>query len=124
MLNNHSVYLVCFEGNDLADALEALTLLFADDVKMVTPRPQSMKLHTSLIAAWDWSQKWDLPTNPAQCNYPTIGQEIPLRSSFFPDGFGTSIPLSKLVKDLGVQVDNVFSPSANKARRLIFTIRR
>ncbi len=46
-----------------------------------------------------------------------------------PDGFGTPIPLSQLVKDLWVQTDNVFSSSAqctetvNKARRLIF-IRR
>ncbi len=38
--------------------------------------------------------------------------------------------MSKLVKDLGVQADNVFSPSAqcteaaNKAMRLIFMIRR
>ncbi len=54
----------------------------------------------------------------------------PRRSSFFPDGFGTCIPLSKLVKDLGVQTDNAFSPSAqcteaaNKGRRLIFMIRR
>ncbi len=41
---------------------------------------------------------------------------------FFPDGSGTPIPVSKLFKDLGVQTDNVFSPSvqcteaANKAR--------
>ncbi len=36
---------------------------------------------------------------------------------------GTTIPVSKLVKDLGVRTDNIFSPSAqrtetaNKARR-------
>ncbi len=41
--------------NDLPDVLEVLTLLFADDVKMVTPRTQSMSLHSSLIAACDWS---------------------------------------------------------------------
>ncbi len=63
-------------------------------------------------------------------NYLTIGREFPLRLSFFPDGSGTPIPLSKLVKDLGVQTDNMFSPSAqrteaaNKAKRLIFIIRR
>ncbi len=48
---------------------------------------------------------------------------------FFPNGSGTPIPVSKLVKDLGVQADNVFSSSAqfteaeNKAKRLIFMIR-
>ncbi len=31
---------------------------------------------------------------------------------FFPDGSGTPIPVSTLVKDLGVQTDNMFSPSA------------
>ncbi len=39
--------------NDLPDALETMTLLFADDVKMLTWRSQSMNLHSSLTAAWD-----------------------------------------------------------------------
>ncbi len=109
---------------DLADDLETLTLLFADDV---TRRSQRMNLHNSLTAAWDWSKKWDLPIN--KCNYLTIGREVPLRLSFFPDGSGAPIPVSTLVKDLGVQTDNMFSPSAqcteaaNNARRLIFMIR-
>ncbi len=45
------VFLVSVNG--LADVLEALTLLFADDVKMVTRRSQSMNLHGSLTAEWD-----------------------------------------------------------------------
>ncbi len=94
MLNNHSIYLMWFEENDLADALEALTLVFADDVKMVTPRTQNMNLHSSLIAPWNWSQKWDLPANPAKCNYLTIGREVLLKSSFSPDGSGTPISVS------------------------------
>ncbi len=59
-----------------------------------------------------------------------VGREVPLRLSFFPDGSGTPIPVSTLVKDLGVQTDNMFSPSAqcteaaNKARQLILMIRR
>ncbi len=116
--------------NDLPDVLETMTLLFADDVKMVTRRSQSKNLHSSLTAAWNWSKKWDLPINPTKCNYLTIGREVPLRLSFFPDGSGTPIPVSTLFKDLGVQTDNMFSPSAqctepaNKARRLIFMIRR
>ncbi len=46
------------------------------------------------------------------------------------DGSGTVIPVSKLVKDLGAQTDNMSSPSAqcseaaNKAKRLIFMIGR
>ncbi len=81
-----------------------------------------MNLHSSLTAAWDWSKKLDLPINPTKCNYLTIGREVPLRLSFFPDGSGTPIPVSKLAKNLGVQANNIFSPSAqcteaaNKAR--------
>ncbi len=47
--------------NDLADVLEALTLLFADDA-------------------------WDLPVNPTKCNNVIIGQELSMRFSFFPMG--------------------------------------
>ncbi len=49
---------------------------------------------------------------------------------FFPRWVWHPIPVSKLIKDLGIQTDNMFSPSAqyteeaNKARRLIFMIRR
>ncbi len=43
--------------NDLPDALETMTLLFADDFKMVTQRSQSVNLHSSLAAAWDWPKK-------------------------------------------------------------------
>ncbi len=72
--------------SDLPDVLETMTLLFADDVKMVTRRSQSMNLHSSLAAAWDWPKKWDLPINPSKCNYLTIGREVPLRLSIPPIG--------------------------------------
>ncbi len=47
----------------------------------------------------------------------------------FPDGSGPAIPVSQLVKDLGVQTDYMLSPSVqcteigNKARRLTIKIR-
>ncbi len=62
-----------------------------------------MNLHSSLIAAWDWSKKWNLPINLAKCNYLAIGREVLLKLSFFPDWSGTPIPVSKLLKNLGVQ---------------------
>ncbi len=68
-----------------------------------------------------------LPINPSKCKYLSIRREVPLRLSFFPDGSGTPMPVSTLVKDLGVQTVHKFSPSAqcteaaNKARRLIFS---
>ncbi len=91
---------------------EALALLFAHDVKMVTRRSQSMNLHSSLTAAWDWSKKWDLPINPTKCNYLTFWRESRLRLPFSPDGSGTTNPVSKLVKDLDVKTDNVCFLSA------------
>ncbi len=48
--------------NELSDALEALTLLFPDDVKVVTWRPLNMTFTFTLTAAWDRTKKWDLPT--------------------------------------------------------------
>ncbi len=81
--------LVFLFANDLPEVLEALTLLFADDVKMVTRRSQSMNLHRSLTAAWDWSKKWDLPINLTKCKYLTMGREVPLRLSFFPMGLAS-----------------------------------
>ncbi len=69
--------------NDLPTVLEALALLFAADVEMLIQWTQNMNLHSSHIAARDWSQKWDLPINPTKCNYLTIGREAPLRLSFF-----------------------------------------
>ncbi len=65
--------LFLFFVNALPDVLEALTLLFADDFKMVTRRTQNMNLHSSLTAAWDWPKKWDLLINPTKCNYLIIG---------------------------------------------------
>ncbi len=58
-LNDGRISLLLFVND-----LEALTLLFAHDVKMVTLRTQNLNLHSRLIAAWGWSQKWDLPINP------------------------------------------------------------
>ncbi len=49
---------------------------------------------------------------------------------FFPDGSGTTISISEFVKDIGVQTNIMFplsakcTKAANKARRLIFMIRR
>ncbi len=67
--------LCCVFVNNLSDALETLALLFADNVNMVTPLTQNMNLHSSLIAARDWSQELDLRINPSKCNNLTVGRE-------------------------------------------------
>ncbi len=58
--------------NDLPSVIVALTLLFGDDVKMVTRRTQKMNLHSSLTAAWDWSKKWG-----RSINYHIICEKFP-----------------------------------------------
>ncbi len=90
---------------------------------MITPRSQNMNLHSSLAAS-DWPQKWDLPINAAKCNHFTIGLDVPFRFSFSPDGSGTPIPYSKLVKDEGGSPSAQCTEAANKARHLISLIRR
>ncbi len=44
--------------NDPPDVLEALKLLFVDDVKMVTRRTQNMNRHSALTATLDCSKKF------------------------------------------------------------------
>ncbi len=103
--------------NDLLDVLEALTLLFADDDKMVTRRTPNMGHHSFLTATWDWLKKWGLPINPTKCNYFTTGREAPLRLSFFHDWFGTPISVPELVKNLGVEFRPLHRKTEHKAIR-------
>ncbi len=65
--------------NDLPSIINVTTLLFADDVKMVSPRSQSDLLQDSLYNVWNRSVNWDLPINPTKCNYITIGRTPPLQ---------------------------------------------
>ncbi len=78
---------------------EALALLFADDVKMVTRWIKNMNLHrrngtnqSTMLSAY---------TSP-------LGEELPLRLSFFLDCTGIPILVSKLVKDFGT--NSLYSP--------------
>ncbi len=66
------------------DALEALTLLFADYVKIVN-WTQNISLHRLFITVWDWSKKWHLLSNPTRSKCLKIGREVPPSLSFFRD---------------------------------------
>ncbi len=94
---------------------EALMLAFAYDVKLVSRRTQHINLHSSLTPAWGWTKKWDQPINPARCNCDFL---------FFPDGSGTPIPVYNLINDLGIFLSAQCTEVTNKARRLIYLIRR
>ncbi len=41
-----------------------------------------------------------------------VGRDVSLRLSFFPDGSGIPLPVTKLLKDIWVQAEDVFSSSA------------
>ncbi len=47
--------------------------------------------------------------NPAKCNYLTNVRENRLSLPFFPDRASTPISVPNLAKDLGLQLDNVYS---------------
>ncbi len=112
--------------SDLQSVITVLMLLFADDVRMMSPRSQSGLLQSSLYNVRKWSVNWDLPINPTKCNYITIGWVPPLELSFATVIPGDSVQIANVVEDLGVRMDSLsYSPSiASKARRLLLTIRR
>ncbi len=90
--------------NDLPYVLETLTLLFADDVKIVSRRSQSMNLRSSLTAAWDWSKNW------ARSSHGVV---------FFPRWVWHPHPCTHICRGPAQCTE-----AANKARQLIFMIRR
>ncbi len=53
-------------------APEALALLFADDVEMITRWAQKNYPQGALITEWDWSFEMGLPINPVLYNYLTF----------------------------------------------------
>jgi hypothetical protein len=116
--------------NDLPSFLAGEVLLFADDVKIISPRNNWDRLQDSILAATNWSNDWDMRINPEKSSLLCIGNEppLPLRVSSNPEI--SSIPVCSSTKDLGIMLDSSFTPSAqcfsaaNKARRSLFLIRR
>ncbi len=96
-----------------------------DGLTTFTKRP-----FADLYNVWNWSVNWDLPINPTKCNYIAIGRAPQLQLFLANGSLGDSIQVANAVKDLGILVENSFSPSihckefAPKARRMLFMIRR
>ncbi len=63
--------------DDLAHIINVQPLLFANDVKLVSPHSQSDSLQSSLNNAWKWSLHWGLPIGPTKCNYIAFVQAPP-----------------------------------------------
>ncbi len=116
--------------NDLPSVINVITLLYVDDAKMVPPRSKCDLLQGSLYNVWTRSVSWHLPINATKCKCIDIGRAPPLQLSFATGNLGNSIHVANVVKDLGVLMDDSFSPSshcneaASKARRMLFMIKR
>ncbi len=87
------------------------TLFFTDDFKMASLRSQNELLQGSLYNVWNRSENWDLPINPASCNYIAIGRASPFQLSLATGSPANSIQVSNVVKDLRFLMDNCFSTS-------------
>ncbi len=84
--------------NNPTDAIEELTLILAENVKMATRQVRKITLRRSRFTKFFyWLEEQDLFINPAKCNYFTIGREV--SQSFFPGESGTPVFVPDLVKD-------------------------
>ncbi len=98
-------------ANDLPNVTTVITLLFADDVKVVSPRSKIGLLSCSLNNFWKLSVNCDLPIDPSKWNYITIRRATPPQLSFASGSPGDSMQAVNVVQDLGVLMDSSFSPS-------------
>ncbi len=119
--------------NDLPDHLLADSLLYADDVKLIAPRNRHNILQNSLNVSASWSKDWELDLNPTKREHLPIGNSIHFvlytLPSYYPLNTQT-IPNVSTTKDLRMVLntrlsveDNVVS-AANKARRMLFYLKR
>ncbi len=67
--------------------------------------------HSSITAALTGRRNGTFRSTLPNATTSSLGREVLLKFSFFPDGPGTPIPVSTLVKDLGVQTANLLCPS-------------
>ncbi len=93
--------------NDLPNLLQGKVLLFADDVKIISPLSQYNNTELSLRSAWDWSVTWDLPLNPSKCCHLLTGQP-PTTPLIFADGIPVAV--FEMTKDLEVTIGTSFMP--------------
>ena len=98
--------------NDLPQQLQAKTLLFADDVKIISPRSEWAELVQSVRQTYSWEDIWDLPINTDKCGHLTIGTPPNAVLAFKSDG---SLPIQNIdeAKDLRLMIDKSFTPTRN-----------
>ncbi len=113
--------------NDIPDILRGKVLLFADDVKLVSRRGDIATLQQDLNRVTEWAAQWDLPLNANKCSHLPIG---PLPPEPLTIGHDHPLAIVDEARDLGVLIHSTFKPTrqcieaANKARRVLFLIKR
>ncbi len=83
--------------------------MFADDVKLICPRSESVVLQSDIPAIHSWTQDGNLPLNENQCTIISVGHSPPYRYTRYPGG--PAIKDVERTNDLGVHVDRSFKPS-------------
>ncbi len=119
--------------NYLPDHVSADSLLYADDVKLITPRYHHDILKNSLSISASWSKDWELDLNPNKSEHLPIGNSPQFVTSTLPSHNPPNtqtLPTVSTTKDLGIVLnsrlsaeDNVVS-AAIKARRMLFNLKR
>ncbi len=119
--------------NDLPDHLSADSLLYADDVKLITPRNRHNILQNSLNISASWSRDWELDLNTTKSEHLPIVNSPHFVTCTLPSHNPPNpqtIPTVSTTKDQGIVLntrlsakDNVVS-AANKARRVLFYLKR
>ena len=116
--------------NDLPDAVQCNTQMFADDTKIyqsMSSLPDAKKLQTDLSAAINWSNQWQLLFNAEKCRALHIGGSSEGQPYYMG---GCQLERTALEKDLGVLVDSELkfreqaAAAVLKATRILSVIRR
>ncbi len=118
--------------NDLPDHLSAVSLLYADDVKLIALRNRHDILQNSLNINASWSKDWELDLNPTKSEHLSIGNSLLFVTYTIPSHSPLNtqtIPNVSTTKDLGIVLntrlsaeDNAVS-TANEARRVLFYLK-
>ena len=116
--------------NDLPDMVSCQMKLFADDAKVfsgISTHSEAETLQADLDALVKWSDSWQMAFNGDKCKVMHIGSGT-CASSFHMKG--RQLDVSRLERDLGVQVDSLLkfrqqaAAAVAKANQVLAVIRR
>ncbi len=80
--------------------------MFADYVKLISPRTEIAVLQGDIHAIHSWTQEWDLPLNENKCSIISVGQSPTSPFTLYPGG--PAVKAAEMTKDFEVHVDRTF----------------